>query len=124
LHPSRSLWRTTLPSVRLGVVEEAKLGVFREEDIPGSMAPELYFRYLAERDASVLEGVVRHNEIDITTLLTLATYFGKLLHGGGVSLDHYGATELLRLGLWYERLGFEDEACAAIEELAERSREE
>ncbi|TLS50162.1 hypothetical protein FE782_21035 [Paenibacillus antri] len=124
LYPSRSLWRTTMPSVRLGAVEEAKLGVFREDDVPGSMAPALYFQYLAERDCSVLEGVVRHNETDIVTLLTLAIHFGTLLRDGGVALDGLSAAELLRLGLWYERLGFESEACGAIDALAGRPAEE
>jgi len=124
LYPSRSLWRTTMPSVRLGAVEEAKLGVFREDDVPGSMAPALYFQYLAERDCSVLEGVVRHNETDIVTLLTLAIHFGTLLTDGGVALGELSAAELLRLGLWYERLGFEPEACGAIDALAARAAEE
>ncbi|WP_309118467.1 ribonuclease H-like domain-containing protein [Paenibacillus sp.] len=124
LYPSRSLWRTTMPSVRLGAVEEAKLGVFREDDVPGSMAPALYFQYLAERDCSVLEGVVRHNETDIVTLLTLAIHFGTLLRDGGVPLDGLSAAELLRLGLWYERLSFESEACGAIDALAGRPAEE
>ncbi|HZG56036.1 ribonuclease H-like domain-containing protein [Paenibacillus sp.] len=119
LYPSRSLWRTTMPSVRLGAVEEAKLGVFREDDVPGSMAPALYFQYLAERNVSVLEGVVRHNETDIATLLTLAIHFGRLLDVGA-TLAELPAAELLRLALWYERLGFEDEACGAMEALAER----
>jgi len=125
LYPSRSLWRTTMPSVRLGAVEEAKLGVFREEDVPGSMAPALYFQYLAERDCSVLEGVVRHNETDIVTLLTLAIHFGKLLEPEAVvGFEGMSAAELLRLGLWYERLGFEAEACGAIDALAARPPEE
>jgi len=119
LYPSRSLWRTTMPSCRLGAVEEAKLGVFREDDVPGSMAPALYFQYLAERDASVLAGVFRHNETDIVTLMALAVHFGKLL-GGGVDYDALTSAELLRLGLWYERLGFEAEAREAIAALAAR----
>lgn len=129
LYPSRSLWRTTMPSVRLGAVEEAKLGVFRQDDVPGAMAPELYFRYLAERDVSLLAGVVRHNETDIVTLLTLATHFGRLLlRGSGESFgaaepaafEDIGAAELLRLALWYERLGFEEDACSAMRELSGR----
>ncbi|WP_274362227.1 ribonuclease H-like domain-containing protein [Paenibacillus thermotolerans] len=119
LYPSRSLWRTTMPSVRLGAVEEGKLGVFRRDDVPGSMAPALYFQYLAENDPSVLEGVVRHNETDILTLLTLAVHFGKLLDGG-MQLERMKTPELHRLGLWYERLGFEEDAQRVYEALAER----
>lgn len=120
LYPSRSLWRTTMPSVRLGAVEEGKLGVFRRDDVPGSMAPALYFQFLAENDPSVLEGVVRHNETDILTLLTLAVHFGKLLDGG-VQLERLKTAELHRLGLWYERLGFDDDAQRVYEAMTERA---
>ncbi|KRF10819.1 ribonuclease H-like domain-containing protein [Paenibacillus sp. Soil787] len=82
LYPSRSLWRNTLPSCRLSKVEESRLGFERVDDVPGSMAPALYFQYLAEKNPSVLEGVFVHNEHDIVTLAALAIHFGKLLSGG------------------------------------------
>jgi uncharacterized protein YprB with RNaseH-like and TPR domain len=119
LYPSRSLWRTTMPSCRLGAVEEAKLGVFRKDDIPGSMAPALYFQYLTERNVNVIEGVFAHNETDIVTLLALAIHFGRLLDEG-VAFNTLSAAELLRLALWYERLGFEAEAEAAMTALSAR----
>ncbi|WP_199614600.1 ribonuclease H-like domain-containing protein [Paenibacillus alkalitolerans] len=119
LYPSRSLWRTTMPSCRLGSVEEGILGVFRHDDVPGSMAPALYFQYLAEGDPSVLSGVVRHNEKDILTLLSLAVHFGRLLNGD-VQLERLKTNELNRLGLWYERLGFQDEAERVYETIAAR----
>lgn len=123
LYPARALWRTTMPSCRLGAVEEAKLGVIREEDVPGSMAPALYFQYLAERDVNVLAGVFQHNETDILTLLSLAVHFGRLLEGGA-KVDTLTSAELLRLALWYERLGFEEEAESAIAALAGRPPQE
>ncbi len=116
LFPSRSLWQTTLPSCRLGTLEEIKLGVIRNHDVPGSMAPALYFRYLTERDATVLEGVFCHNEMDIVTLLTLATYLGKLLNGQ-VNTHQLPPDELLRLGLWYERLGLYDNSTIVFKAL-------
>jgi len=119
LYPSRALWRTTMPSCRLGAVEEAKLGVIREEDVPGSLAPALYFQYLAERDVTVLGGVFQHNERDILTLLSLAIHFGRLLQGGA-ELSELSPAELLRLALWYERLGFAQEAESVMSELASR----
>lgn len=79
LYPSRSLWRNTLPSCRLSKVEESRLGFERVDDVPGSMAPALYFQYLAEKDPAVLQGVFIHNEHDIVTLAALTIHFGKLL---------------------------------------------
>lgn len=123
LYPSRSLWRTTMPSCRLGAVEEAKLGVLRIDDVPGAQAPALYFQYLAERDVTLLSGVFRHNELDILTLLTLAIHFGRMLDGD-VAYAALSSAELLRLGLWYEKLGFEHQAAEAMESLAARPADE
>src|SRR5690606_31514066 len=57
LYPSRSLWRNTLPSCRLSSVERERLGLSRIGDVPGALAPALYFQYLAEGDPVILEGV-------------------------------------------------------------------
>ncbi|MFD2612155.1 ribonuclease H-like domain-containing protein [Paenibacillus gansuensis] len=100
LYPSRSLWRDTLESCRLGVVEEERLGIERGHDVPGSMAPALYFQYLATGDSSVLEGVFRHNERDIVTLACLSAHFGRLL-SGDVPWEQLQPEELYRIGLWF-----------------------
>ncbi|WP_407945039.1 ribonuclease H-like domain-containing protein [Paenibacillus albicereus] len=112
LHPSRSLWKNTLASCRLSHVEEERLGIFRQDDVPGSMAPTLYFRYLAEEDPSVLEGVFRHNEQDMVTLACLGIRFGRLLAGeaGSAFPMPDAGEELLRTGLWLERMGEPREA--------------
>lgn len=104
LYPSRSLWKQSLPSCRLGKVEEARLGFFRDEDVPGSMAPALYFQYLATGDVKAMEGVFIHNEYDILSLAGLAVHLSDLL-AGHVYYDTMQCEELFRLGIWYEKLG-------------------
>ncbi|MEW9698828.1 ribonuclease H-like domain-containing protein [Paenibacillus sp. SI8] len=118
LYASRSLWRNTLPSCRLSKVEESRLGFERVDDVPGSMAPTLYFQYLAEKNPAVLQGVFTHNEHDIVTLAALSIHFGKLL-GGSVSHEAEGGDEpsralfgddieleeQFRTGLWLEKMG-------------------
>ncbi|WP_025844356.1 ribonuclease H-like domain-containing protein [Paenibacillus ehimensis] len=121
LHPSRSLWKHTLPSCRLGKVEEERLGVRREEDVPGSLAPTLYFQYLAQRDPSVLEGVFVHNELDVLSLAGLAVHFACLLNG---SYDWsrariFGLEECFRLGLWLDKIGRSGMADTVMNALAE-----
>ena len=112
LHPSRSLWRQTLDSCKLSRVEEAKLGIRREDDVPGSMAPALYYQYLADRDPQPLEAVFRHNEIDMLSLAALAIRYGKLLSGalGGELPYPQQPEELLRTGLWLEKMGRTEDA--------------
>lgn len=103
LHPSRSLWKHTLPSVRLGKVEEEQLGFCRVDDLPGSLAPVYYFRYLAERDPQILQGVFIHNEYDLLSLVGLSIHFSRALSG---LLDFGGMVteEIYRLGLWFDRM--------------------
>ncbi|MFC4777700.1 ribonuclease H-like domain-containing protein [Paenibacillus sp. GCM10023252] len=107
LHPARSIWRNTLASCRLSHVEEERLGIYRKDDVPGSMAPQLYFQYLAEGNPEPLHGVFLHNGTDMLSLACLAIRFGHLLSG---RLGQYiplptEPEELVRTGLWLERVG-------------------
>lgn len=107
LHPSRSIWRNTLVSCKLSHVEEERLGITREDDVPGSLAPAIYFQFLSDGNPQPLHGVFQHNEIDMLSLAALAIRFGHLLGGGlgeQVALPAE-AEELLRTGLWLERMG-------------------
>jgi hypothetical protein len=103
LYAARSLWKTVLPSCRLGTVETDKLGFRRHDDVPGSMAPVLYVQYLAERDPRIVGGVFVHNEHDIVSLAALAVYVAKLLRGEEAA-QGCGEEELLRLSLWLDKL--------------------
>jgi len=103
LHPSRSLWKHTLPSVRLGKVEEERLGFSRVDDLPGALAPVYYFRYLAERDPQILQGVFVHNEYDLLSLAGLSIHFSRALCGL-LDLSPMAAEEVYRLGVWFDRM--------------------
>lgn len=121
LYPSRSLWRNTLPSCRLSKVEEGRLGFTREDDVPGSLAPTLYFQYLAEGDPALIEGVFVHNEHDILSLAGLAIHFGRMLQGQ-VSLQGMSAEELFRTGTWLARMGRAEQSELAFELLQQNHR--
>jgi uncharacterized protein len=103
LYSSRSLWKNTLPSCRLGKVEETQLGFGRLDDVPGSMAPTLYFLYLAEKRPSAIAPVFHHNELDIVSLAGLAVLFAQALEG---RTDMAGKLpeEQYRLGLWLYKM--------------------
>lgn len=111
LHPSRALWKNTLPTCRLGTVEELRLDVVRDDDVPGSLAPELYMRFLQDSDPEHLHGVFKHNELDVLSLVALAIHFGRLL-GGAAEADVFASTaasmgreERFRTAIWLERQG-------------------
>ena len=55
LYPARRLYRRRLPSCRLVSLEEALLGLEREDDIPGCAIPALYFDYVRRGEAGPCE---------------------------------------------------------------------
>ncbi len=74
-HPCRRLYRGAYGDGRLKTLEKELCGVQREDDLPGSEAPEAWFDYLAGRPHQ-LEGVFRHNLDDVLSLVSLATHLG------------------------------------------------
>lgn len=71
LHAARRLWKDELPSCRLAVVEEEKLGIKRLDDVPGRMAPVMYQDYLFDQNPHALEGIIKHNDQDVRSLVLL-----------------------------------------------------
>ncbi len=85
LHVARKVWKHRLPSRTLGIVENEILGFFRsEEEVPGWMAPELFFQYQKTGDASGVVPVFYHNAMDILTLGVLLRVAAELVN------DPYG----------------------------------
>ena len=123
LHASRALWKNTLPTCRLSVVEEQRLGIVRGHDVPGALAPELYMRFLQDGDPTHLHGVFVHNELDVLTLSSLAVHFGYLLGGGlGSAIPQpVDAEERFRTGVWLERHGQAEEARRLYDMLAKEA---
>ncbi|MDR3279176.1 MAG: ribonuclease H-like domain-containing protein [Synergistaceae bacterium] len=114
LHFSRKLYRGYLESCSLGNVERRVLGVRRSgEDVPGSMIPYLYMRYLRERDASPLRGVFYHNELDIASLAALYCHVARALDG-----DSASGPELIRAGDIWSASGRHDRASAIWDKAA------
>ncbi|MBO8162179.1 MAG: ribonuclease H-like domain-containing protein [Brevibacillus sp.] len=117
LHGARRLWKHHLPSCRLSLIEQQKLGVWREEDVPGYMAPLAYFDYLNERDPRLIQGVLKHNERDVLSLITLYIHLSKLLlahESSAVSPE-----ELFETARWYEALGQWERAIQRYRAVAE-----
>jgi len=71
LYPARRLWKRRLENCSLSTVERDILGVIREDDVPGYLVPEIYFRYLKTKDARGLKQVFEHNLQDILSLVAL-----------------------------------------------------
>ncbi|MFC0559994.1 ribonuclease H-like domain-containing protein [Halalkalibacter alkalisediminis] len=115
LHASRRLWKESLPSCKLSVVEKEILNFERVEDTPSYMVPMLYFDFLQEQDPEFVKGIFHHHEWDVLSLMTLYTHLSSLI------LDCEGDAiwprEKYELARWYEALGEKEIAMNLYEQL-------
>ncbi|MCO7125732.1 ribonuclease H-like domain-containing protein [Sporolactobacillus shoreicorticis] len=101
LHASRRLWKKKLESVRLQTVENEILSMGRKEDVPGKMAPFLYFQFLKHPDAHLIKGIMEHNREDVLTLISLYIHLSnKILNR--IESDPEEQYEIAR---WNEQVG-------------------
>lgn len=103
LYPSRRVWGLKLESCRLSSLEENVLGERREDDIPGALIPSVYFKYLEDRDASEIERVIRHNRLDVLSMVSLLAKLSAMLKSPMSETD--GGFELLGMGRLFEASG-------------------
>jgi hypothetical protein len=105
LHPARALWKLRLGSVRLvelerHVLDAARLGWHREQDVLAGLIPQHYFDYLRGGPAEPLSAVVRHNQMDLRGLAALVGKIDGLLRSdessAADSLDLFGLSRYLR----------------------------
>ncbi|HHZ20287.1 MAG TPA: hypothetical protein GX391_07260 [Firmicutes bacterium] len=71
LPPTRRAFRDTLPDCRLRTVEEQLLGVARHETFSGVKIPELYHRFVTEKNPRLLTEVIEHNARDLLSMAAL-----------------------------------------------------
>jgi len=71
LHPSRRLWKNIINDCSQGSVEERILGIKRENDIPGALAPDIWFEFLKTGETGRLFGICDHNCADIAGLSSI-----------------------------------------------------
>ncbi|WP_270182262.1 ribonuclease H-like domain-containing protein [Alkalihalobacillus sp. CinArs1] len=110
LHGARRFWKNEMESVRLSNVEQQKLDFIRKEDTPGYLAPMLYFEFVKDPDPDLISSVMKHNEEDILSLITLYIHMSNLL------LDnrghHLSAMEQFQSARWWEAVGEDDHAAS------------
>lgn len=102
LHAARRVWKLRLKRCNLTALEEAILGRERQDDLPGALVPERYFRFLKEKNMELLEDVLRHNEQDIASLSDILR---KLLSLHASPLEAGFSEDIYSLGRIYERRG-------------------
>lgn len=111
LHPAREIWKLQIGSVKLGHLEERVLGAeslgwSRREDIDSALIPAMYFDYICGRSHR-LEGVFRHNRMDLRGLAALAGRILQILsrNGNGGLESGLEALELYGMARFFGRRG-------------------
>ncbi len=115
LHASRRLWKHSLINTRLETIEKEILNMPREMDIPGHMAPFLYFQFLKRPNAALVRGVMEHNKEDVKSLISLYVQLSKRVLGQ----KPVSAAEQFELARWNHALGQTELAVRQLEELSE-----
>lgn len=68
---ARRLYKPLAGSCRLTHLEEIRLDIHRQDDLPGALVPAVYFDYLRHQRLATLEPVLRHNALDVASTLAL-----------------------------------------------------
>jgi hypothetical protein len=116
LHAARRLWKSRLESVSLSRVEREILSIQRNGDIPGHLAPMIYFDYLETRRMDGIVEVMRHNEEDVCSLIVLYTHLTFQILG----LDQcQSGDEKAAVGKWLASLKETEAAIRMLEDSLE-----
>jgi uncharacterized protein YprB with RNaseH-like and TPR domain len=78
LYPSRRLWKRVLPNCTQATVEVQVLGLSRMGDLPGSLAPDIWFDFLRGAPPDKLLAICDHNVKDINGLAALFAAFAEI----------------------------------------------
>jgi uncharacterized protein len=106
-HAARRLWKHKLERLKLAIVEKEVLGFERVDDIPGFLAPMIYFDFIERKEPEGILGILKHNELDILSLITLYTHLTFQLCG----IDrNQSRMEAFEVGRWFAAIGENNQA--------------
>ncbi|MFW0780189.1 ribonuclease H-like domain-containing protein [Rossellomorea marisflavi] len=115
-HGSRRLFKERLGSVKLVNVEKEVLGFHRKDDVPGYLAPMIYFDYVERRDPEGIFKVLEHNELDILSLITLYAHLS-------LTLLNPGEHESFEVGRWLQYTGNKERARTLFQKIVDEGDE-
>lgn len=100
IYPARRIW-SYLDSCALSNLEQQVLDVKRGDDLPGEEVPSYYFRYLQEGNSEYLQPILRHNLVDIKSLVSLLILLNRI-YTDNFEIE-LSARELYNLARYQER---------------------
>jgi uncharacterized protein YprB with RNaseH-like and TPR domain len=114
LYPSRKIWKGAYENCRLVTLESRLLGIERTDDIPSEWIPYLYFDYIQTGDASKIQQVFYHNQMDILSMVALAGRIHLVYHDPQAAQPRKGI-EHFALGRLYWEHGQREKAIPCFE---------
>ncbi|MHC0035755.1 ribonuclease H-like domain-containing protein [Pseudoneobacillus sp. C159] len=101
-HAAKRIWKYRLERMKLSVVENEVLGVTRTDDIPGHLAPIIFFDFVERQNPEGMFKILKHNEMDILSLITLYSHLTFQILG----VDrNQTMQEKFLVGNWFTALG-------------------
>lgn len=77
LHRTRAAFRRNWPDCRLQTAEQHLLKLYRDNDTPGHLIPQIWTDFLRLGETRGLRGIVEHNCTDLLSLIALACVLGR-----------------------------------------------
>ncbi len=99
LHLSRRIWKKRLVNCRLSTIEEEVLKLQRADDIPGSLIPEMYKRYLETGRSDEMLKAIEHNESDVVSMSVLLARLIRINNKPTAELDN--PQDIMHLAEYY-----------------------
>ena len=84
LHRTRAAFRRKWPDCRLQTAEQFLLKLYREDDTPGHLIPQIWTQWLRYGETHELRGIVDHNGTDVLSLIVLTSVLGRTYQTPGV----------------------------------------
>jgi uncharacterized protein YprB with RNaseH-like and TPR domain len=120
LFPARRVWKKQLGSCRLGVLETEVLGHGREDDLPGSEAPEAWFDFVRLGKTDRLLKIGDHNRDDCISLPRLLFALDEAIEEGHARAGLIRALDLRSRREYAEASAFLDPLAAVGDPIALR----
>ncbi len=101
MHSAKRIWKKELPNMKLSEIERSKLAFHRQNDVPGYLAPPIYLDAVRSGETNALMTILKHNEYDLLSLVTLYIEASALL----TTIDgDETAKTYTNIGKWYKDL--------------------
>ena len=73
LHPTRAAFAGEWPDCRLQAAEQYLFRLYRDDDLPGYLIPQVWTGFLRHGGTQELRGILDHNRMDLLSLVALAS---------------------------------------------------